>query len=374
MSKHVVMIIANSPNPSYFNWFAQINAREKTFRFTYIFLSVKPPQEIMERVKQFGVESHWYHFNFAERKQLQFIRVCMQLFFLFRKIKPDVVQTNLFDDSLPGMFAAKLAGVKKRVITKQDTGFHLRYAPKGIRFDIFNNRNATDIIPVSQESYELIMKHEKPDPSKVKIIHHGVDSDFIDSAKPEDIEKLKERFGLKGKIVVGTVARYVALKGYKYIIEAAAQLSKDHPELVFIGAGWGDQKSELDELIRLHNLEKVFLLPGKVEFDLIPALYKCFDMYVHAADYEPFGFVIAEAMFAGVPIISTSVGASRDGLEHRKTAYICQFSDPDDIANGIKFMLASDRKQIAEKARAVAKEKFAKEVMWNNYKALFLGR
>jgi glycosyltransferase involved in cell wall biosynthesis len=373
MAKHVVMIIANSPNPSYFSWFAEKNIKEKDFKFTYIFLSNEKPNAIINKVAALGVTSLWYYFNYAQKKHLQYIKLCIKLFFLFRKIKPDVVQTNLFDDSLIGLFAAKLAGVKKRVMTKQDTGFHLRYAPKGIRFDIFNNWNATDIIPVSQETYELIMEHEKPNLKKVKIIHHGVDQDFINSATKEQIESLKTKFNLHNKIVIGTVARYVELKGYLEIIKAAAIINKTYNDIIFLGVGWGEQKTELDSLIQTLGLENKFLLPGRVEFDLIPAFYKCCDIYVHASHYEPFGFVIAEAMFSKVPIVSTPVGASRDCLVHKQSAYITRIMDPEDIAAGITFMLENNRQEIAERAYVIAKENFSKEVMWNNYKKLFLG-
>ena len=372
MPKHVVMIIANSPNPSYFSWFAEINKKEKVFIFTYIFLSTEKPDQIINKVAEMGVASHWYYFNYAKRKHLQYILVCFKLFSLFRKIKPDVVQTNLFDDSLMGLFAAKLAGVKKRVLTKQDTGFHIRYAAKGIKYDKFNNRNATDIIPVSEESYELIMKYEKPDVKKVKIIHHGVDKDFIDSSTKEQVELLKTKFNLHNKIVIGTVARYVELKGYREIVGAAAISCKKHSNIIFIGVGWGEQINELNDLIKTHKLENTFLLPGRVEYDLIPAFYKCLDIYIHASHYEPFGFVIAEAMFSKVPIISTPVGAARDVLVHTESGYIAKINDPADIAAGITYMLEHNKKEIAERAYEIAKKQFAKEVMWNNYKALFL--
>jgi glycosyltransferase involved in cell wall biosynthesis len=367
-----VMIIANSPNPSYFNWFAQINAEEKVFKMTYIFLSIEPPVAIMERVKKLGVDSKWYHFNYAKKKHLQFLLLSFKLLKLFRKIKPDIVQTNLFDDSLPGLYAARLAGVRTRIITKQDTGFHVRYAPKGIRWDIFNNKNATHILPVSKETVELINKYEKPDPSKIHLVHHGVDEQYITSATPEQVNNLKTKYNLHNKIIVGTVARYVELKGYQEIIQAAAILSNKYENLVFVGAGWGEHLPELQALIKKHNVEEKVLLIGKVDFEMIPALYKCFDIYLHAAHYEPFGFVIAEAMFNKLPIVSTPVGASRDAIIHKETGYLAKINDPGDLAAGIIFIMENDSKLIADKAYNIARKMYSKEIMWNNYKRLFL--
>lgn len=370
MQKHVVMIIANSPNPSYFKWFAELNKRENQFRFTYVFLLTENTN-MEKEYRADGVDVKWYYFNYAAQKRPQFIRLFFQLFFLFIKIKPDVVHTNLFDDSLPGLFAARLARVKKRIITKQDTGFHILYYPHYIRLDKFNNNNATDVIPTSIETSELIMKYENPDAAKVKIINHGMSESGITNSTSEQIKVLKAKYRLENKIVVGSVSRYIELKGYRYIIAAAKIAIQKYPNLHFLFIGTGLQKDELADLIKQNQLENYITLTGRIDFNDIPAAYKSMDIFLHASEVEAFGFVFPEAMFNKVPVISTNVGAVRDALTHKENVYVTKFKDPADIAEGINFMMQSDRKLIAEKAYKICQEKFAIEIMWNNYKNLF---
>jgi len=369
MSKHVVMIIANSSNPSYFRWFSELNSKSKELKLSYVYLSIsKPP--IMDELNVFNVTSYWYKFNYTKKKYIQYLIIFIKLFFLFVKIKPDVVQTNLFDDSLPALLAAKLLGIKKRIITKQDTGFHIKYAPKWLFLDRFNNYNATDIIVVSKETMELITKFEKPNPSKLKLIHHGVDEIFFSIRNDEFIEKFKKKHHLEGKIIVGTVARYIELKGYKNIIEAAKLCTNDN--IVFIGVGWGELKNELELLIKKYNLEGKVILTGKIEYENMPSVFKCFDIYLHTAIYEPFGFVIAEAMFSKIPVVSTNVGASRDVIIHKENGYIIKFDDGNDIVNGINYILSNNPSDFSEKAYKIAKLNFAMNIMWNKYKNLYL--
>ncbi len=364
------MIIANSPNPSYFNWFAQLNNRTKEFKFTYVFLLTEN-SNMAETFKENGVDVRWFSFNYAKSKPGQYIRLAFQLFLLFLKIKPDVVHTNLFDDSLPALFAAKLAGIKKRIITKQDTGYHILYHPKYIKMDKFNNSNATHIIPTSGETNGLIMEYEKPDVSKVKIISHGMSEAGITNCTNEQIKEFKTKFGLENKIVIGSVSRYIELKGYRYIIAAAKIAVQKYPQLHFLFIGTGQQQEELGLLVSQHNLEKHITLTGRIDFELIPAAYQSMDIFIHASEVEAFGFVFAEAMFNKVPIISTRVGAVRDALTHKENAYITKFKDPKDIAAGIDFMMQHDRKQIAEKAYAICKERFSIETMWENFKTIY---
>jgi glycosyltransferase involved in cell wall biosynthesis len=369
--KHVLLIIANSPNPSYFNWFAEINAKEKAVKFTYVFLCIDKPA-LIEKVKAEGVDSYWYYFNYAKSKPLQYVTLLFKLLFLFKRIKPDVVHTNLFDDSLPALLAARMAGVKNRIITKQDTGYHILYHPGYIALDKFNNRNAKHIIPTSQETRALILKYEKPDSKKVQIIHHGISEEKITKASPEQIQEFKKKYSLENKFVLGSVSRYIELKGYRYIIGAAGIIVKKHPDVHFLFVGDGQQREELQRLIDDNGLSDHITLTGKIDFSLVPVAYKCMDVFIHASEVEAFGFVFAEAIFNKVPIISTRVGAVRDELNHKENVFITEFKDPSSIAEGIEFMMSADRKLIAERALKIAKDKFAIEIMWNNYKKLYL--
>jgi glycosyltransferase involved in cell wall biosynthesis len=364
------MIIANSPNPSYFKWFAQLNAKEKLFRLTYVFLLTENTH-MEEAFKADGVDVRWFYFNYTKSKYLQFIRLTFQLRNLFRELKPDVVQTNLFDDSLPGLLAAKLAGVKKRVVTKQDTGYHILYHPHYIRLDKFINSNATHILPTSIETKELIMKFEAPPESKVTIVNHGMSEEGITRTTPEKIAEFKKKYKLENKIVIGSVSRYIELKGYRYIIAAAKIAVQKYPNIHFIFIGTGQQKEELEALVLQNKLDNHITLTGRIDFDQIPTAYQCMDIFIHASEVEAFGFVFAEAMFNKVPIISTNVGAVRDAMTNRENVFVTKFKDPESIAEGIDFMMNTDRKAIAEKAYKLCREKFSIEKMWDNYKKLF---
>ena len=155
---HIVFVIANNSSVPYFKWFAEKASKEQKHTFSFVMLHSERPQMI-EDAKKWGWECHWIKFDDKKRKS-SMVSSFFKMYKLFKKMKPDVVHTNLFDDSLPGLLAARLAGIKKRVITKQDTTFHYYYAPKWIIADKFNNWNATDLIPVSKEAEEFIINKE----------------------------------------------------------------------------------------------------------------------------------------------------------------------------------------------------------------------
>ncbi len=365
------MMIANSTYTPYFRFFAEKAKKEEEIEFTYIFLHLEEPS-IVKEVEDFGVKTIWLNFDYRKGKKIQYLRLTFKLFRIFRAIKPDVVHANLFDDSLPGLLAAKWAHVQKRIITKQDTYFHFLFAKKGMKFDRFNNRNATHIIPVSQESYDFIINIEKAEKGKLRIIHHGVDKMEFTNASNEEKEWIRQKFNPENKILIGTVARLVESKGYIYVIDALEILVKKRNDVIFVAAGGGPQQEMLQKLIDKKGLQKHFILAGYIEKKYIPAFYQSLSVYVHASIYEPFGFVIPEAIFNKVPLVTTNTGASRDALVHLESAYFIKEKNPNDILNGIEYMLDNNPEKIIASALEKANSMFTLQKMWQEYKSVYL--
>jgi glycosyltransferase involved in cell wall biosynthesis len=370
MPKHVLMIIANSPKPAYFMWFADFANRDKDIQLTQVYLCINKNEIPSNELSQKNVKVIWYYFDFRKNKKIQYIKIFFKLLILFFKLKPDAIQTNLFDDSLPSLLAAKICGIKKRIITKQDTGFHINYFPHLIKFDKLNNMNATHIVAVSDETKNLILKYEKPNPSKIIKVLHGVNQHFFSEFSIETISKYKQKFNLENKKVIGTVSRYVKSKCYPNLINAIEIVYNKRKDIVFLGIGHGPDEEEFNKMIIDKKLENVFILTGKLDYNDMPSIYRCLDIYIHAAEYEPFGFVIAEAIFCKIPVISTKVGAALS-LNHLENAYLLNDNSPENIADAILFML-DNKPELTINAFEFAKENFSIECMWKNYKQLFL--
>jgi glycosyltransferase involved in cell wall biosynthesis len=135
---------------------------------------------------------------------------------------------------VPALLAARLVGIKKRVIRKQDTAYHWNFKPLWVWADRFNNFNATDIIAISEDSKKFLLENEKAPARKVHMIHNGIPiNDFTAQLQP-DKEFLIKKYGLEGKLVLGTISRYIEWKGYRYIIEAARTLTLKYKNLKFL--------------------------------------------------------------------------------------------------------------------------------------------
>lgn len=370
---HVLQIIANNSSVPYFNWFADRIGQYPGMKFSFVALYHEKPAMIDEMKKK-GNDCYWIKFDHRHRKK-SMITSFFKLYKLFRHLKPDVVNTHLFDDSLPALFAAKLAGVKMRVITKNDTAFHWMYSPQWVKADRFNNINATHIVAISGEAKKFIIEKEKADIDKICLIHHSISISDSTHQTAQDKAELKKRFGLENKMVIGTVARYIDWKGYRYIIEAARTIKEKHKDVKFLFAGHGEQKTELQELVKKHGLGEYIVFTGWIKKEQMPSLYGVMDIFLHAAIMEPFGFVFAEAMANGVPIVTTPTGVAGDVLKDRETCYFVKYKDAQGIAEGIEWMLEhpAERAVMKEKIKEIAKEQLSVEKMLDDYIRLYKG-
>lgn len=372
---HIVFVIANESSVPYFDWFAQESLNHDDLKFTFVALYKQEPAMLGEMARR-KIDARWIAFDPARRKT-HMLRCFVELYMLFRRIRPDVVHTHLFDDSVPGLLAARLAGVKTRVITKQDTTFHWYYAPQWVWFDRFNNHNATLIHAVASESLKFIIEKEGAPRHKVRLVRNGFPYQQLTASSPTDIASLKREYGLEGRLVIGTVARYIPWKGHHLIIEAAKRLVDTYPEALFVWAGsdgGSGYRQELQGAVNAAGLSRNILILDRLERSLMPSLYRCMDIYLHPAIREPFGFAIAEAMMNEVPVVSTKTG-STDLVTHQVEAYLLKEGDAQDIVAALSSLLdhPGRRRHLAIEGHRYAREHLSFRAMWNGHMAMYRG-
>lgn len=361
--------MANNSSTPYFTRFADLVRSDPEIDLRFLCLFPERPAMIDE-MRERGLACDWIPFDSRHRKR-DVPRACAAAYRLLGRLKPDVVHTHLFDDSLPVLLAARLRGVGIRVISKLDAGFHFYYARRWVALDRLNNWNATHIVTVSSENRRFVTEREHAPPGKVTLIHQGLPQKDLACPSASRKEELRQHLGIGARRVVLTVGRLVESKGYRHIIDAARVVAGTHPDVLFLFVGTGPQKAELRRLISQAGLESTISVHDWVERPSLNCLWELADVYLHAATLEPFGFVLAEAMFKGVPIVSTRTGAALDALTHLESAYLVDRPAGDDLAAGVLHVLSHDTGEWVSRARRQAEELFTVERMWSSHLALY---
>ena len=197
------------------------------------------------------------------------------------------------------------------VVTVHDLGY--RHVPadhppkQKLMLDLttrWNLRNARRIIAPSQFTADDITSHYPALQSRIDVIPHGV-SDAFRPAKSADIERVRERHGIRGRYVlaVGTIQ---PRKNYPILAEAAAIHNRKAPDaalsLVIVGRpGW--KVDEVRAAVRPFAGRARLTILENVEDHELPALYSGAVATVQPSRFEGFGMPILESMACGTPVI-----------------------------------------------------------------------
>lgn len=363
---HILHTFANNSSVPYLTWFAERAAREGNVHYTFLVMYPERP-EMMDEMRALGFDCEWIRYDDRKRKRGMLLALPQLLYQMWR-YKPDIVHCNLFDDTLPGLIAARLAGIKHRFMTRQDTGFHWMHAPRWVFLDRFNGRNATRTIAISGECERFLVQQEGSPQRKVTTIHNGLPPDRFLRSDPHEVATLKERFGIVNAYpVAGTIARFIAWKGYRHIVDAAALTVTKYPDAKFLFCGTGPQEKEVRRWVDEAGLKDHVVFTGWVDRSSIPALYRCMDLYLHAAVLEPFGFIFPEAMMSGIPVVTTRTGAAADVIQHKVSGILVDEPSGAALFQGMDDLLHADPSAIGEAGKTAALEKFTFDTMWKGY-------
>ena len=275
--------------------------------------------------------------------------------------KTDIVHTHWFAGSLTGMQAAYYAQVPVRIFTREHPSikYYSRHAASKHRL-IWEC--ATNVIAVTNKSKEGMIEDGIPE-HKITLIPTGFDVREYENVEISRIEKLRAKYlGNHQGPVIGVAARYVRWKGVEYVIEAYQKVLETYPNALLVLSGTGIDRANIDEKIRnarkedivapqyddiIAITEKLSQLPNHsyieipFEADLF-ALFKLFDVFVHVPTdsiQETFGQVYVDAMLSRIPSVITLAGSAADHAVHRENAWIVDYKNSDQIAEGILALL-----------------------------------
>lgn len=215
---------------------------------------------------------------------------------------------------------------------------------------------ATKILAMTEEMKNDLLKIDC-DEKKIIVHYHGV--------KGKDYYFPERQYEKKDKIILLIVATLTAAKGHIFLLNAIKELIKNRItnfELRIIG--WGELEEKLKKFVNDNNLgENVkFLGAMKAHSKEIIDEYKNADIFVHPStvpddgNKEGIPGAIVEAMFSGLPVISTYNGGIPHIIENEKTGLLVNEWDTEKLADSISYLVQNieRRKYIGTNAQEYA--------------------
>lgn len=303
-------------------------------------------------IKTFGLPLEG---ELSPRRDLACVRLLVSL---LKSCRVDVVHAHGYKAGLVGRIAAKAAGVPAVVLTVHGSILQDRRPTWKKHLFAVSERflaGLSDrIITVSGELGREIADRKIASPEKLVTIYNGIAPERFN--KPPDREYLQKATGIPaGKKIVGTVSRLAPQKGVGDFIKAAARLAGETKDTVFLVAGDGPLRSDLERKAAEMNLAgKIFFTGERQDIQMI---LPCLDVFVLASVTEGMPLTVLEALAAGRPVVATRVGGIPEAVSDGVNGLLVSPGDAQGMAAAILRLLedpGASRKMGEEGRKRVA--------------------
>ncbi|HLF32007.1 MAG TPA: glycosyltransferase family 4 protein [Xanthomonadales bacterium] len=267
-----------------------------------------------------------------------FLGSCWRLIRSLRRESPDLIWTSLTRATLFGQLAGKTLGIP--VVSWQHNAFLKRSNLFLLRM---TKRLSWQWVTDSANVREFAINELGVPPDKISIwpMFHTLPGSPISRPWPG-----------AGPIRIGSLGRVHANKRYEVLIQVAARMQNDYPELSscieFVVGGDGPELQSLESLLEELNLKNVHFV-GYVEdtANFLANLH----IYIQPSHHEGLCIAAHEAMQAALPVIATRVGQLQYSIIDGETGLLC---DVDDVNGLLQAVLSLIRDPARARAMGIA--------------------
>src|SRR5262245_40551395 len=197
-------------------------------------------------------------------------------------------------------------------------------------------------VAVSDTTAEQARAQNDTTPERLHTIPNGIRLDRY-APDPEARAAARIELGLEDAWVVGTVGRLDPVKNQAMLVRAMAPLLSSQVRLVIIGEG--EARPDIEAAIAELPDPRWVVMTGR-RMD-VPRLIHSFDVFALSSSTEGLPLAVPEAMAAGLPIVTTSVGGLPGVIDDQVTGLLVPVDQ--DALTAALASLESDR----EGARAM---------------------
>lgn len=257
-----------------------------------------------------------------------FIRVFLESIELYKILKKSDYNIIHVHSGTPlrilYLFAAKLAGIKKRIYHSHSAevkGPHSMLIIKKYIFKflkLFFKYSATDYFACSEAAGRWMYSKNLIKNNKVKVIYNGIElNKFI--FNPNIRERYRKNLNLKENFVIGHVGRFTHQKNHDFLVEIFYELYQFDKSARLLLIGEGELKESIKLKVKSLGISKVVLFLD-VRSD-VNNIMQAMDVFLLPSNYE------------GLPVV---------GVEAQASGLITVFSDnitkEIDITNNVTFI------------------------------------
>lgn len=201
----------------------------------------------------------------------------------------------------------------------------------------------------------------------IGVRYNGLLADTVRVPAPAEVVQFKQALGWRSdSLVVGTIARMVAVKDPDLWLSTATAIAEQRPQVRFLFGGYGP----LDEATKARasslGLGDRIRFVGAVED--VGLAYAAMDVLLLTSTIEGVPNVMIEAQAAGRPVVAPDVGGTSEALAEGITGLIARPRDAHHLASAVLRLLDDEawRERVRHEGPRFVADRFDVEAMVEN--------
>lgn len=283
----------------------------------------------------------------------------------FRAARHEVVNTHSSTDSWLAALACRIVRDPPVIVRTR----HVSVPVPNDRATRWLYGKATSRVVTTGEALrDRLVRDNGLDPARVDSIPTGIDAARFGAIARDEARRT---LGLPADArIVGIVATLRSWKGHRHLVDAFARL--DDPRALLVIVGDGPQREALGRHVAALGLGPRVRFAGQ-QRDVAPWLAALDVFALPSTANEGVPQALLQAMFAGVPCVTTTVGAIPEIASDGDTALVVPAGDAAALADAIGRLLANPSlgARLATAARAFVLPRFGLDTMLDRMEAAF---
>jgi glycosyltransferase involved in cell wall biosynthesis len=203
-------------------------------------------------------------------------------------------------------------------------------------------RHAGALTAITEDCRQHALRAGAPSDA-IHLVFNGTDLRRFSPA-PGGNDRIDPRFG---RHMIFACRQLFPRKGIRFLIEAAARLKPQYPDLKVVVAGDGFERPELIQLAENLGIANDVTFLGWVANTELPPYYRAAAVSVIPSLEEGFGIPAAEAMGCEIPVVASDAGGLPEVVQHGVTGLVVPRGDAGALAEAIGSLLADPERRAA---------------------------
>jgi glycosyltransferase involved in cell wall biosynthesis len=317
------------------------NIIEHLPRHIYEIICISNSQVFLKLLNESVAKSVQTHLVNKKKGLLGELIYLKDLYQFFIRQQPTIIHLHKLRTSIWGRIAGYIAHVPIIISTVHGAPSYWKFNPVKNFINRFLNMitlNVCGTVSIALTNIEknALIYDDWIQPSKVWVIPCGI-------FNYESFLSVSKRTTSHDSLIA--IGRLSWEKDFKTLIQAMAIIYKQYPAVILHLVGNGPEREMLERLAQDCEASKNIIFHGEVAAHEIPGLLSNSGLCVISSLWESFSYVAVEAMFSGLPIVATKVGALPEVIINEQGGILVQPQNPQELAEAIIELIIHPKQQ-----------------------------